>query len=325
MSNKRIYLAPMVGRTDEHYRAFIRLLSRNIYLYTEMITCDAYLNTDRKLYKVKPEEGYLTIQLAGSDPEKFSKCAEIIEKQGYSEINLNIGCPSNKVIRGQFGACLMSDPDKVAKFVKNIKQSCSLPVSIKTRLGLGYDTDLDLLRNLIDKTSEVGCNKYFIHARNAILTGISPKKNRKVPLLRYSDAIKIKNLYPSLSIILNGGIDKIDIIKENINNFDGVMIGRRIYNHPLFLLEIESQIFGNNKNISTQKIIKEYAKYAMLRSNEGIKSYLLLRHLFNLYYNTNLSKKWKKFIHETIYNHEDVSNIIYFEEMYYEKKISTYG
>jgi tRNA-dihydrouridine synthase A len=146
-----------------------------------------------------------------------------------------------------------------------------------------------------------------------------------VPLLRYSDAIKIKNLYPSLSIILNGGIDKIDIIKENINNFDGVMVGRRIYDYPLFLLEIESQIFGNNKSISTQQIIKEYAKYAMLRSNEGIKNYLLLRHLFNLYYNTNLSKKWKKFLHETIYNHEDVSNIIYFEEMYYEKKISTYG
>ena len=151
MDNKRIYLAPMVGRTDEHYRSFVRILSKNIYLYTEMITCDSFLHTNRKNYVVKEGEKNLTIQLAGSDPKKYGQCASIIEEQGYDEINLNIGCPSSKVVKGEFGAYLMNNPEKVADCVYEIKKSCDLPVSIKTRLGLGYEENLDLLFTLINK------------------------------------------------------------------------------------------------------------------------------------------------------------------------------
>ena len=172
----------------QYYRALVRIMSKNIYLYTEMITCDAFLHTDRKHYKVNSREKGLTIQLAGSDPKKYGKCAKIIEEQGYSEINLNIGCPSTKVIKGDFGACLMNSPELVSEFIYEIKISSSLPVSIKTRLGLGYEHNLNLLYNLIDQTHKAGCNKFFIHARNAILDGLSPKKNRKIPLLRYSGA-----------------------------------------------------------------------------------------------------------------------------------------
>jgi tRNA-dihydrouridine synthase A len=324
MDSKRIYLAPMVGRTDEHYRSFVRILSKNIYLYTEMITCDSFLYTNRKDYIVKEEEKNLTIQLAGSDPKKYGQCAKIIEEKGYGEINLNIGCPSSKVVKGEFGACLMNDPDKVAACVYEIKKSCNLPVSIKTRLGLGYEENLDLLFNLINKTKISGCNKYIIHARNAILNGLSPKKNRKIPLLRYADVTTVKNSFPELEFYLNGGVEDISEIKKNIDKFDGLMIGRRIYDNPMFLNEIEEQIYGNEKVLSRKSILEKYLKYALSLPNKDTGNYLLLRHLFSLYYNTGSSKKWKKFLHDIIQSDKAIELITKFEESTYGEEIKAY-
>ena len=321
MDSKRIYLAPMVGRTDEHYRSFVRILSKNIYLYTEMITCDSFLYTNRKDYIVKEEEKNLTIQLAGSDPKKYGQCAKIIEEKGYGEINLNIGCPSSKVVKGEFGACLMNDPDKVADCVYEIKKSCNLPVSIKTRLGLGYEENLDLLFNLINKTKISGCNKYIIHARNAILNGLSPKKNRKIPLLRYADVTTVKNSFPELEFYLNGGVEDISEIKKNIDKFDGLMIGRRIYDNPMFLNEIEEQIYGNEKVLSRKSILEKYLKYALSLPNKDTGNYLLLRHLFSLYYNTGSYKKWKKFLHDIIQSDKAIELITKFEESTYGEEI----
>ncbi len=324
MDNKRIYLAPMVGRTDEHYRAFVRILSKNIYLYTEMITCDSFLHTNRKDYVVKEGEKNLTIQLAGSDPKKYGQCASIIEDQGYDEINLNIGCPSSKVVRGEFGACLMNNPDKVAECVYEIKQSCDLPISIKTRLGLGYEENLDLLFTLINKTKVFGCSKYIIHARNAILNGLSPKKNRKIPLLRYADVTTVKDSFPGLEFYLNGGVEDISEIRKNINKFDGLMIGRRIYDNPMFLNQIEKEIYNNNETLSRQGILKKYLKYALSFQNKNTSNYLLLRHLFSLYYNTSSSKKWKKFLHDIIQSDKDIELITNFEESTYDEEIKAY-
>jgi tRNA-dihydrouridine synthase A len=324
MDNKRIYLAPMVGRTDEHYRAFVRILSKNIYLYTEMITCDSFLHTNRKDYVVKEGEKNLTIQLAGSDPKKYSQCASIIEDQGYDEINLNIGCPSSKVVKGEFGACLMNNPDKVAECVYEIKQSCDLPISIKTRLGLGYEENLDLLFTLINKTKVFGCSKYIIHARNAILNGLSPKKNRKIPVLRYADVTTVKDSFPGLEFYLNGGVEDISEIRKNINKFDGLMIGRRIYDNPMFLNQIEKEIYNNNETLSRQSILKKYLKYALSLQNKNTSNYLLLRHLFSLYYNTSSSKKWKKFLHDIIQSDKDIELITNFEESTYDEEIKAY-
>ena len=324
MDNKRIYLAPMVGRTDEHYRAFVRILSKNIYLYTEMITCDSFLHTNRKDYVVKEGEKNLTIQLAGSDPKKYGQCASIIEDQGYDEINLNIGCPSSKVVKGEFGACLMNNPDKVAECVYEIKQSCDLPISIKTRLGLGYEENLDLLFTLINKTKVFGCSKYIIHARNAILNGLSPKKNRKIPLLRYADVTTVKDSFPGLEFYLNGGVEDISEIRKNINKFDGLMIGRRIYDNPMFLNQIEKEIYNNNETLSRQSILKKYLKYALSLQNKNTSNYLLLRHLFSLYYNTSSSKKWKKFLHDIIQSDKDIELITNFEESTYDEEIKAY-
>ena len=324
MDNKRIYLAPMVGRTDEHYRAFVRILSKNIYLYTEMITCDSFLHTNRKDYVVKEGEKNLTIQLAGSDPKKYGQCASIIEDQGYDEINLNIGCPSSKVVKGEFGACLMNNPDKVAECVYEIKQSCDLPISIKTRLGLGYEENLDLLFTLINKTKVFGCSKYIIHARNAILNGLSPKKNRKIPVLRYADVTTVKDSFPGLEFYLNGGVEDISEIRKNINKFDGLMIGRRIYDNPVFLNQIEKEIYNNNETLSRQSILKKYLKYALSLQNKNTSNYLLLRHLFSLYYNTSSSKKWKKFLHDIIQSDKDIELITNFEESTYDEEIKAY-
>ncbi|MBT6754761.1 MAG: tRNA dihydrouridine(20/20a) synthase DusA [Gammaproteobacteria bacterium] len=324
MDNKRIYLAPMVGRTDEHYRAFVRILSKNIYLYTEMITCDSFLHTNRKDYVVKEGEKNLTIQLAGSDPKKYGQCASIIEDQGYDEINLNIGCPSSKVVKGEFGACLMNNPDKVAECVYEIKQSCDLPISIKTRLGLGYEENLDLLFTLINKTKVFGCSKYIIHARNAILNGLSPKKNRKIPVLRYADVTTVKDSFPGLEFYLNGGVEDISEIRKNINKFDGLMIGRRIYDNPMFLNQIEKEIYNNNETLSRQSILKKYLKYALSLQNKNTSNYLLLRHLFSLYYNTSSSKKWKKFLHDIIQSDKDIELITNFEESTYDEEIKAY-
>ena len=325
MNNKRIYLAPMVGRTDEHYRMFIRILSKNISLYTEMITCDSFIYTDRKSYKVKPIENELTIQLAGSDPKKYGICAKMIEDNGYDEINLNIGCPSNKVIKGEFGACLMNSPKIVAQCVAEIHKSSNLPVSIKTRLGLGYDEDLSLLFGLIDQTRDAGCTKFFIHARNAILNGLSPKNNRKIPKLRYEDVMIVKSKYSDIELYLNGGLEDISEIQKNISIFNGLMIGRKIYDDPMFLRTIEREVFNNKKIISREEIINEYLKYAEPLANQGTSNYLLLRHLFSLYYNTSSAKKWKKYLHDIIQSNKRITLINDFEEIGYEEKISSYS
>ena len=325
MKNKRIYLAPMVGRTDEHYRMFVRILSKNISLYTEMITCDSYIYTERKLYKVKPIENDLTIQLAGSEPKKYGICAKIIEDNGYSEINLNIGCPSTKVVKGEFGACLMNSPNIVAECVTEIKKSCDLPVSIKTRLGLGYEEDLSLLFGLIDETSNAGCKKFFIHARNAILSGLSPKKNRKIPKLRYEDVLRVKNKYKDIDLYLNGGLEDIAEIHNNISLFNGIMIGRKIYDDPMFLRVIEREVFNDQTVITRKEIISQYLKYIEPLSKKGISNYLLLRHLFSLYYNTSSAKKWKKYLHDIIRHDKQIKSINDFEELGYEEKILSYS
>ena len=288
-----------------------------------MITCDAFLNTDRQAYQVKKNEHPITIQLAGTDPNKFAKCSEIAEVNGYDEINLNIGCPSNKVIKGEFGAILMDYPEKVSKCVKEIKKSCSLPISIKTRLGLGYDKNLNRLKKLIDMTKDSGCTNFIIHARNAILGKLSPKKNRTVPELRYEDVLYIKKTYPDLKIILNGGISTLDDIKKNIKDYDGIMIGRKIYDEPMFLLELEKELFDMNKTTSIKKLVYTYKSYIDEEIKNGENKYYMLRHLYNIYYKTEYSKKWKHLLSSIIQGKSNIENLLNFTVVCDEEKIHT--
>ena len=313
MKINKTYIAPMVGRTDIFFRRLVRVISDSINLYTEMITCDAFLHTNRKYYKVDENEHHLSIQLAGSDPEKFAECAKIINHNGYDEININVGCPSSKVVRGDFGACLMEKPDTLSSIVEEITKHTDIPLSIKTRLGLNYDENLDLLVNLIAKTSAVGCKKFIIHARNAVLGGLSPKKNRSIPKIRYYDAEKITKMFPDLEFVINGEIEQLESIEQQLNIFDGVMIGRKIYDDPVFIQRMKVHLDEKVPQMTRSEILEKYLD--AIRYIEHDKSnYLLLRHLFGLYYNTPKSKMWKKFLHQTISSDSSIDKLRKFKE-----------
>ena len=317
----KVFLAPMVGRTDKYFRRLARIISPNIILFTEMITVDSLIRGKFKQYSIKDSEHPLIIQLAGDDKNKFIQCTKIISDQGFDEINLNIGCPSSKVVKGGFGACQIEAPMKVSEYIEGIKTQTKIPVSIKTRLGLGYEQDLNEIIDFIRLTSEAGCNIYYIHARNAILDGISTKKNRSVPPLRYNDVFKLKTIFPDLQIYINGGFEDISDIKEMLGIYKGVMIGRKIYSNPMFLAEIENKIFSANKTLSLEEVICQYVD--QLDAEEASNKLYALKHLTNLYKGTRLSKKWRIYLHNLINSGQPIETLknFYKENDYEEKEI----
>ena len=315
----KVFLAPMVGRTDKYFRKLVRIISSNIVLFTEMITVDSLIRGRFRQYSIKDSEHPLVIQLAGDNKDKFIQCTEIISDQGFDEINLNIGCPSSKVIKGGFGACQIEAPMKVADYIDAIKAHTKIPVSIKTRLGLGYGQDLGSIKEFIRLTSEAGCKTYYIHARNAILNGISTRKNRTIPPLRYNDVLELKKSFPKLQIYINGGFEDIKDIREMLCLYKGVMIGRKIYNNPMFLAEIEKEIFSSNKTFTLEDVICQYVD--QLDAEDAKNKLYALKHLTNLYKGTRLSKKWRKYLHDLINSSQPIENLKnFYKENSYEKK-----
>jgi tRNA-dihydrouridine synthase A len=316
----KIFLAPMVGRTDKYFRKLVRIISPNIVLFTEMITVDSLLRGRFREHIVEDVEHPVVVQLAGSDKNKFIQCSEIISEQGFDEINLNIGCPSSKVVKGGFGACQIETPSQIAEYVDAIKSHTKTPISIKTRLGLGYEHDLRKIIDFIDQTSNAGCDIYYIHARNAILNGISTRKNRSIPKLRYDDVFKLKEMFPDVQIFINGGIEDIDQIEEMLSIYNGVMIGRKIYNNPMFLAEIEKRIFSNSKIFTIAEVVCKYIDD--LDAADAINKLFALKHLTNLHKGTGLSKRWRKHLHNLINSNEPIDNLknFYIENYNEEKK-----
>ena len=315
----KVFLAPMVGRTDKYFRRLARIISPNITLFTEMITVDSLIRGNFKKYSIKNTEHPLVVQIAGNDKNKFIQSTEIIAQQGFDEINLNIGCPSSKVVKGGFGACQIESPMKVAEYIDGIRAHTKIPVSIKTRLGLGYRQDLTNIIDFIRATSEAGCKIYYIHARNAILNGISTRKNRSIPPLRYNDVFELKKLFPELQIYINGGFEDITDIKEMLDIYQGIMIGRKIYNNPMFLAEIENEIFSTNKTFSIEEVICQYVD--QLDAEEASNKLYALKHLTNLYKGTRLSKKWRNYLHNLINSSQPIENLKnFFKENSYEEK-----
>jgi tRNA-dihydrouridine synthase A len=252
-------IAPMIDWTDRHCRFFHRLLSPHALLYSEMITTGAILNGDKNRYlSFSGEEHPVALQLGGSDPADLAICAKIGEDFGYDAINLNCGCPSDRVQKGAFGACLMAEPQLVADGVAAMKDKVKIPVTVKCRIGIDDSDDYPFLDKFISTISNAGCDTFIIHARKAWLKGLSPKENREIPPLRYDIAAEIKKNYPHLTIILNGGLTKLDDVQNALQTFDGVMIGREAYNNPYFLTEMELELFGtaqpDRKDICEQMI-----------------------------------------------------------------------
>ncbi len=299
--NKLVSVAPMMDCTDRHDRYFLRLISKNTMLYTEMIVANAIIRGDRNfLLNFNNLEKPLALQIGGSNPKELAECAKIAENYGYDEINLNLGCPSKKVQKNKFGACLMKEPDLVGDCVSEMKNTCGLPITIKTRIGYDDIEDYGYLKKFISVINKAGSNTFIIHARRAILNKLTPKQNLNIPPLNYNFVYDIKKDFNKATVILNGGIDSIDKIKTHLKKVDGVMIGRAAYHSPYFLADVEKEIF-NNKNILTRSEIMEHMiPYIQEEIKKGTRVNQIMRHTIGLFHGQKGSSYWKRYLSENM-------------------------
>lgn len=287
----------MLDWTDRHCRYFLRLLSRRVLLYTEMVTTAAILHGDReRLLGFDPREKPLACQLGGSEPAALAACARIAEDYGYDEINLNVGCPSDRVQRGRFGACLMAEPDLVADCVAAMRAACSLPVTVKCRIGVDERDAYEDLHRFVATVATGGCQTFIIHARKAWLKGLSPKQNREIPPLRREFALQVKADFPSLEIVLNGGIQSLEEVRTWLNRFDGVMVGRAVYHDPYHLLaEADARIFGDPNPIpSREAVLAAYRPYVEAELRRGTRLQTITRHILGLYHGVPGGRAWRR-------------------------------
>ena len=296
-----ISVAPMMDCTDRHDRFFMRLMSKNVMLYTEMVATKSAIHGDRKkILGFRDDEKPLALQVGGSDKKELSEVAKIAEDLGYDEINLNLGCPSKKVQKNSFGACLMKEPSLVSECIHEMSKSCSIPVTAKTRIGFDDTEDFDYLNNFIAQIKNAGCKTVILHARKAILKGLTPKQNLNIPKLNYHMVYDIKNKNPDLEIIINGGITNIEDINLHLNKCDGVMIGRAIYQNPYFLTDIEKNIFKNTNVPTRSEVAKETLKYLEEEVKLGTKVNHVMRHTVGLYHGQVGSREWKRYLSDNM-------------------------
>ncbi len=291
----------MMDCTDRHDRFFLRLMSKNVMLYTEMVATKSAIHGDRKkILSYSPEEKPLALQVGGSDKEELSEVAKIAEDMGYDEININLGCPSKKVQKNMFGACLMKEPDLVAECINAMVKSCNIPVTAKTRIGFDDVESFEYLNSFIHKMRDAGTKTFILHARKAMLTGLSPKQNLNIPKLNYNMVYEVKKQNPDLEIIINGGISKVDEINNHLKHCDGVMIGRSIYQNPYSLVEIEREIFNTKINPSREQVAEQLLEYVEKEVKSGTKVNHIMRHTVGLYHGQIGSKEWKRYLSENL-------------------------
>ena len=291
----------MMDCTDRHDRYFLRLMSKNVLLYTEMVATKSAIHGDRKkILSYSPEEKPLALQVGGSDKKELAEVAKIAEDLGYDEININLGCPSKKVQKNMFGACLMKEPDLVAECINSMVNACKIPVTAKTRIGFDNTEEFDYLNDFIHKMYKAGAKTFILHARKAMLSGLSPKQNLNIPKLNYPMVYKIKKENPDLEIIINGGITKIDEINNHLKFCDGVMIGRSIYQNPYSLVEIEKEVFETNINPSREQVVEKLLEYLDKEVKLGTKVNHIMRHTVGLYHGQIGSKEWKRYLSDNM-------------------------
>ena len=286
----------MMQCTDIHDRYLMRLITKKSFLYTEMVTTGAIIhgNATHQLDFNKSIESPVALQLGGSNPDELAKCSEIAESMGYDEINLNLGCPSERVQKGSFGACLMIEPKLVQRCLNAMKQSVSIPVTAKCRTGIDKIEDYDFLQSFVEGIANQNISTIIIHARNAILKGLSPRQNRTIPPLKYDYVYRIKEDFPELEIIINGGIDSLTEAKDHLQNVDGVMLGRAPYDNPMMLDDVDSEIFGEpKKQILRIHILKEYLTYLEELDDPKIRLNQVLKHIYGLNKGLKNARKYR--------------------------------
>ena len=286
----------MMQCTDIHDRYLMRLITKKSFLYTEMVTTGAIIhgNATHQLDFNKSIESPVALQLGGSNPDELAKCSEIAESMGYDEINLNLGCPSERVQKGSFGACLMIEPKLVQRCLNAMKQSVSIPVTAKCRTGIDKIEDYDFLQSFVEGIANQNISTIIIHARNAILKGLSPRQNRTIPPLKYDYVYRIKEDFPELEIIINGGIDSLTEAKDHLQNVDGVMLGRAPYDNPMMLEDVDSEIYGEpKKQILRLDILKEYLTYLEELNDPKIRLNQVLKHIYGLNKGLKNARKYR--------------------------------
>jgi len=305
-SSLKLSVAPMMEWTDRHYRYLVRLMTRHTRLYTEMVTTGALVHGDRERFlKHHQAEHPLALQLGGSDPQAMQQSAYWGEQAGYDEININVGCPSDRVQSGRFGVCLMREPKQVAHCVEAMRSTCSIPITVKCRIGVDEDDSYEFLTHFIDNVSAAGCTTFIIHARKAWLKGLSPKQNREIPELDYARVYQVKNDYPHLNIIINGGIQTLSEMQTHLQQVDGVMVGRQAYKHPQFLLHVDEQLFSDDSgaDITMHSVINAYINYVDDNLIAGVPLNSMTKHILNCFQGVPGAKCWRRYLSEN--SHKD--------------------
>ncbi|MFW5426920.1 MAG: tRNA dihydrouridine(20/20a) synthase DusA, partial [Methylophagaceae bacterium] len=300
----RISVAPMLDWTNRDFRYFLRLISKHCVLYTEMITTGALIHGQRERFLAHDvSEQPLALQLGGSDPDDLAKCAVLGEQAGYNEINLNVGCPSDRVQNGRFGACLMAEPKLVAECVLAMSAEVSIPVTVKTRLGIDKLDSYEFLADFIAQVANAGCEIFILHARKAWLQGLSPKENRNVPPLDYERAYQIKQDFPQLHIDINGGIQTLEQAKQHLERVDGVMMGRSIYHDPYLLAQVDAQLYGDDHAVlSRHDVIREMLPYIEQRMSQGCPVKSITRHLLGIFQGQPGARAWRRHLSENAHS-----------------------
>ena len=300
--DRKFCVAPMMQYTDMHDRFLLRLISKKIFLYTEMITTGSLIYGDCfDRLEFNSEEHPVGVQLGGSNIADLTECSKKCEQFGYDEINLNVGCPSDRVQKGRFGACLMLEPNLVAECLSSMDNSVTIPVSIKCRLGVDNNEDYEFVHNFISIVKQSGIKIFIIHARNGILKGLSPRQNRNIPPLKYDYVYRLKEDFPDLKIIINGGIKNLDDSSIHLRKVDGVMIGRAAYDNPFMLREIEPRFYKVNSRINSKKeILNQYLEYVERQIQNGHNLSRMMKHLFGLSRGDKYAKSFRKKILEVV-------------------------
>jgi tRNA-dihydrouridine synthase A len=309
-SAHKISVAPMMGYTDRHARYLFRLISPHAVLYSEMINARALLHGENEnLLRFNAEEHPLVMQLGGSDPAEMAKAAMLAEDAGYDEININVGCPSDRVQSGAFGACLMATPELVAEIFSAIQSAVDIPATIKHRIGIDDQDSFTDLEHFVMTVAESGCTTFIIHARKAWLKGLSPKQNRDIPPIDYGRVYRLKQDHPDLKIIINGAIKTVEQVMSHLAHTDGVMIGREVFSQPWLLAEIEQSLYQDGQGLLTRiEVQKLYAQYIEKELQKGTSAHALVKPLSGLYHGLNGAKYWRRLLTETVQKRPNAIN-----------------
>lgn len=297
--DRRFCVAPMLDWTDRHCRYFYRTMSKHSVLYTEMVTTGAIIHGKNDFLKFNKEEQPVALQLGGSDPEALAHCAKLAEERGYDEVNLNVGCPSDRVQNGMFGACLMAKPELVAECVAAMKAVTTIPITVKSRIGIDDQDSFEFLLDFVTKVKAAGCETFIIHARKAWLTGLSPKENRDIPPLDYDRVYKIKEMFPELEIIINGGVKTLDESLEHLKHVDGVMVGREVYQNPYIMADVDEVIYkDDHAKITRSGVLEKMSDYITKHEMNDGRAWHVLRHMMGLYLGLPGAKIWRRYLSE---------------------------